>query len=123
MKKIALSKRFRPPERNRVLLDGTLDPVERLSVEISEIGRNAEPFAWRMTSREAVRERIPCNNPDCFDGGFSLGDLLRELVKNRQRDYMGACFCTGREGDPELQGPHPSCATRYNVEIALSFRA
>ena len=123
MKKIVMSKRFRPPERNRVLIDGTLEPVERLSISVAEKGENAEPFAWRMSAREAVRERIPCNNPACFDGGFSLGDLLREVIKNRQREYIGACFCTGREGDPESPGPHPSCATRYDVEINLSFRA
>jgi hypothetical protein len=119
IKKVVPSKRFRPPERNRILLDGTLDPIQSLAISVSESGRNAEPLAWRMTAREAVRERIPCNNPDCFDGGFSLGDLLRELVKSGQNDYVGTCFCTGQEGDPEMPGPRASCATRYAVEITL----
>jgi len=122
VKKVLPSKRFRPPERNRILIDGTLDALSRLFISITEKGRNAEPFAWRMSMREAVRERIPCNNPACFDGGFSLGDLLREMVKGRQSDYIGTCFCTGREGDPEMPGPHSSCATRFEVEISLHYR-
>jgi hypothetical protein len=121
-KKAVPSKLFRPPERNRILLDGTLDPLASLAISISEKGRNAEPFTVRMTAREAVRERIPCNNPDCFDGGFSLGDLLRELMRNGQADYIGTCFCTGQEGDPEMPGPRVSCATRYSVEITLRRR-
>ena len=122
MKKAPLSKRFRPPERNRVLIDGTLDAIERLAVTVTEKGRNAEPFAWIMQSRDSVRERIICNNPACFDGGFSLGDLLREIVKNRQTEFIGTSFCTGRAGDPEAPGPHPSCDTRYNLEIRILYR-
>jgi len=122
VKKPVLSKRFRPPERNRILIDGTLDRVQSLRVTVTEKGRNAEPFPWRMNAREAVRERIPCHNPDCFDGGFSLGDVLRDMVRGQQAEYVGTCFCTGQEGDPELPGPRPSCATRYDVEAAVHFR-
>jgi hypothetical protein len=121
MRKPVPSKRFRPPERNRILVDGTLDALMRLRISVTEKGRGAEPFTWIMTARDAVRERVPCNNPDCFDGGFSLGDLLRELVRTGQSDYIGTCFCTGRVGDPELIQERPSCETRFETEAHLTL--
>jgi hypothetical protein len=115
------SKRFRPPSRNRVLIDGTLDHVQRIHVAIEEKGRNASPYPIQWGQKDSIRELIPCHNPLCFDGGFSLGDLLRELVNNKQEEFIGTSFCTGREGDPEESKDRPSCATRYDVEILLRF--
>jgi hypothetical protein len=116
------SKRFRPPARNRVLIDGTLDGIDRLQASVGEKGRNASPYVLHWQHKEAIRELIPCHNPQCFDGGLSFGDLLRELARDRQENYIGTAFCTGREGDPEMPGPHPSCQTRYEIEISLRFR-
>ena len=121
-KKPPLSKRFRPPDRNRILIDGTLDRLISISVVVEEKGRNASPYVLRWNYRDGLREHIACANPDCFDGGFSLGDLLRELVRNHQEDFIGTNFCTGRIGDPELAAERPSCDTRYDVTISLRYR-
>jgi len=116
------SKQFRPPDRNRIRIDGTLDALDGIDVQISEKGKDASPYRIQWHQKEMIREVISCGNRICFDGGFSLGDLLRELVLNRQDNFIGTNFCRGREGDPELGGPRPSCATRYDVEVKLSFR-
>ena len=107
--------------KNLVALDGTLDVVERLRISVQEKGRNAEPFELRIIHKDAIREHVPCHNPLCFDGGFSLGDLLREMVRSRQEELIGTSFCTGREGDPDEAGPHPSCSTRFEVEATLLY--
>lgn len=122
MKPVVPSRRIGKPSRNLIQIDGTLETVDRLQIAISEKGRNASPYDLRWGQKDAVREQIPCHNPLCFDGGFSLGDLLRELARGRQGEFIGTCFCTGREGDPELPGPRPSCGTRYDVDIRLNFR-
>ena len=103
-------------------IDGTLDPLAKVRISVREKGVNAEPFEIRITHKDAVREHIDCNNPICFDGGFSLGDVLREMVAGRQEDFIGTSFCTGQEGDPEDPRPHPSCATRFEIEASIRFR-
>jgi hypothetical protein len=112
----------RPPRRNLVAIDGTMDKIERLRVFVKEIGRNAEPFELRIVHKDSVREFVDCNNPDCHNGGFSLGDVLRDMVKNRQEEFIGTSFCTGQEGDPEEESAHPSCATRFEIEATLRYR-
>jgi hypothetical protein len=112
----------RVPRRNLVALDGTLDKLDRIQIAVKEVGKNAEPFELRIIHKDAIREHVDCNNPACFNGGFSLGDVLRDMVRGRQEDFIGTNFCTGQEGDPEEEGPHPSCGTRYEVQAVLRFR-
>ena len=112
----------RPVRRNLVAIDGTMDKIDRLRVSVKEIGRNAEPFELRIVHKESVREYVDCNNPRCYNGGISLGNVLREMVAARQEEFIGTSFCTGQEGDPQEEGPHPSCATRFEIEATLRYR-
>ncbi len=110
------------PGKDLIRLDGTLDRVDQLRVAIQEKGRSADPMELRITRVDAVRERIRCHNPLCEGGGFSLGDLLRDLIAGRQTDFIGTSFCTGREQlHPEVE-EFRSCRTRYDVHAQLSFR-
>jgi hypothetical protein len=112
----------RPPRKNLVAIDGTLDVFRKVQITVREVGRNAEPFALHIIHKEAVREYVDCNNPECFGGGISLGNVLREMVAGRQEEFIGTSFCTGQEGNPEEPGPHPSCATRFEIEATLHYR-
>ena len=112
----------RPVRRNMIAIDGTMDKIDKLRVFVKEIGRNAEPFELRIIHKEAVREHVDCNNPVCYNGGISLGNMLREMVAARQEEFIGTSFCTGQEGDPEELGPHPSCQTRFEIEAVLRYR-
>lgn len=103
-------------------IDGTLDAVEKFAILAREKGQGAEIFELRMAHKDAIREHLACHNPQCFSGGFSMGDLLRDLVRNRQEVFVGTGFCTGEEGDPEDPGPHRSCPTRFDIEATLHFR-
>ncbi len=112
----------RHPRRNLIAIDGTLDKLDRIQISVKEVGKNAEPFELRIIHKDAVREHVDCNNPSCFNGGFSLGDVLREMVHGHQEEFIGTSFCTGQEGNPEDLSPHPSCGTRFEVEATLRFR-
>lgn len=116
------SAKKRPPRKNLVALDGTLDGVSRIHVSVWEKGKDANPFELRIQHKDAVREHVDCSNPLCYNGGISLGDLLREMARGRQDEFIGTSFCTGQEGDPEEPGPHPSCSTRFEIEATLRFR-
>jgi hypothetical protein len=110
------------PTKNLVAVDGTLDHVYRLRLSILERGRSADPMELRILRHDAVRERIECHNPLCEGGGFSLGDLLRDLVHGRQSEFIGTSFCTGQEQvHPEVE-EFRSCRTRFEVEAHIEFR-
>ncbi len=107
----------------RIRIDGTLDRLGTFRVAIREKGPNADPMEVRMIRVDAVRERIPCHNPRCEGGGFSLGDLLRDLIHSRQSDFIGTSFCTGQEvAHPEVPESSRSCRNRLEIQASLRFR-
>jgi hypothetical protein len=113
----------RAPTKNLVALDGTLDLIEKLDIRVIEKGRSASLYEIRMIHKDAVRERIDCSNPLCEGGGFTLGEVLRDMVRNRQADFIGTNFCTGQEKPhPEVPEPLRSCRNRFEVEATLRFR-
>ena len=103
-------------------MDGTLERLTRIHIAVNEKGKDASPFELRILHKDAVREHVDCSSAACCNGGFSLGELIREMVRGRQEEFIGTSFCTGQEGDPEEPGPHPSCPTRFEVEATLRFR-
>jgi hypothetical protein len=112
----------RPPVRNLVAIDGTLDKLSSLEIHVQEKGRRALAWEIRIIHKDAIREHIDCSNPLCQMGGFSLGDVVRDMVKGQQRDFIGTNFCTGQEGDLEKPETLRSCETRFEVEAILRFK-
>jgi len=111
------------PSKNLVALDGTLDSVDKIAVRVVEKGRRASPYEIRIIHKDAVREHIDCSNPLCSGGGISLGDILRDMVRSRQTDFIGTSFCTGEEvPHPEVPEPVRSCRNRFEIEATLRFR-
>jgi len=111
------------PSKETIRIDGTLDRVESIRLSILEKGKNADPMERRILRVDAVRERVRCHNPLCQGGGFSLGDLLRDLVGSRQEEFVGTSFCAGQEQrHPEVE-EFRSCRTRYEVQATLRFRS
>lgn len=114
----------RAPGKNLIAIDGTLDPVDLLHISVWEKGRSASPFELRIQHRDAVREYVDCNNPLCKGGGFSLGNVLRDLVNGRQTEFIGTSFCTGQETPhPEVPEPVRSCRNRFEIQARLQFRS
>lgn len=119
---VSRPRKKRSPRKNLVAIDGTLDKVARMDIRVQERGINAEPFELHIAHRDMVREHVDCNNPHCYNGGISLGNVLREMVANHQEEFIGTSFCTGQEGDPEEEMLHPSCATRFEIQATLRYR-
>ncbi|MFA5975117.1 MAG: hypothetical protein WC859_03015 [Elusimicrobiota bacterium] len=109
-------------KKNLITIDGTLEPLLQLQIAILEKGRRADPVEIRISRIDAVREYIDCHSPLCEAGGFSLGDLLRELIRNRQTEFIGTSFCIGEEQvHPEVPETR-ACRTRFDVRASLRFR-
>ena len=111
------------PKKNLIAIDGSMDSVSSLRVRVAEKGRRADPYELRITRADAVHEFVRCSNPLCQEGGFSLGELLREMIRDRRTEFLGVSYCIGQEGDLEIPESLKSCQTRFEVEATLSYRS
>jgi hypothetical protein len=94
-------------------------------IEVTFDGRN--PLGGpdvRIYNRDNAREFIDCTNPLCYNGGFSLGDLLRRAESEGKTDVEdGYMFCQGYEGSPKGRRNYGPCGASVKVKGTIAYRS
>jgi hypothetical protein len=75
----------------------------RIQVEETGRGAGAGRSSGRRTSTYTERslgEFVDCSNTLCFNGGVSIGALLRQAVRAHEATFEGYEMCRGYEGSP-----------------------
>lgn len=66
-------------------------------------------------------EFIDCSNPVCYNGGFSIGEILREMVRHKKTHHEGMKLCQGYEGSPKGRRRYRSCINHWKVTVDLEY--
>ena len=69
-----------------------------------------------------IGEYIDCENPDCYNGGFSIGSILHDMVQNKQTEYEGTATCKGYEGSPKGRKRYGSCVNWWKIKVKLQYQ-
>lgn len=99
--------------------------IEDFDIEVTEDGRD---MIGRGPRRRVYRKSDPpgefvdCSNPSCYDGGVSIGSLLRTMVFTRETEHQSNHICQGYEGSPKGRRRYRSCLNRFEVKITLTYK-
>ena len=82
-------------------------------------------YEWNRTQcfTSNVGEYVDCQNPVCFNGGFSVGSLLRQMVAENTKHLEVTKFCQGYEGSPKGKRRYRSCTSSFKITIDLEYKA
>jgi len=80
--------------------DKAFPEIEDVKVEVTESGEgitqlNRERIYGKQTF---PGEYINCHNPMCYNGGFSIGEIIRDMIRNKQAELVTYKMCQGYEG-------------------------
>lgn len=65
--------------------------IEDLTVEVEEMGHVIREWNRKRTyGKQYLGEYIDCSNPICYNGGFSIGSILREMVRKKETTKEGS---------------------------------
>lgn len=57
--------------------------IEKISVQVNEKGKGVYGgLGERHFEKSTIGEFINCSNPNCYNGGFNIGDAIRSLYSN-----------------------------------------
>ncbi|MYG13168.1 MAG: hypothetical protein F4171_10280 [Gammaproteobacteria bacterium] len=97
--------------------------------EIANLSGTVEEDGDGVSSRLRVRhlgkdtgEYFDCSNPLCYNGGFSLGNLLRSMVGSRATHKQDTLFCQGYEGSPKGRRRYRDCMNSFRIAIDIEYR-
>jgi hypothetical protein len=102
----------------------TFPTIEELHVDVLESGSGVRPgFHRRGYDSASAKEFVNCSNSHCFNGGFNLGDILREVVKSGNTTSETDHYCQGYEGSPKGKKFYQTCDHSFRVKISARYKA
>lgn len=105
--------------------------IESISVIVKEYenagqkpddGLTLYPKTFIYDNKHLPSEYLDCSNSICYNGGFSLGSIIRNMVLNKETLKEGKVFCQGSEGSPKGRKIYRSCLHRFIYKISITYK-
>ncbi|MBT1247356.1 MULTISPECIES: hypothetical protein [unclassified Thermosipho (in: thermotogales)] len=98
--------------------------IEDIVINVEESGRwiNKWNYKRTYTKQNFPGEYIDCRNPLCYNGGFSMGAILRNMVKNRQTELETLEVCQGYEGSPKGKKFYKKCLNQFKIKVSIKYK-
>lgn len=107
----------------KVPFEEAFPQIEDVKVEIEEGGHGIySEFRNRFRTKGSLGEYIDCSNPLCYNGGFSIGEILREMVRAKQSDLETSKLCQGYEGSPKGRRRYRRCMNFFKIKVQIKFK-
>lgn len=96
--------------------------IKSISVEVAESGEGIYQGQRKSHySSYNLAEYINCSNSACYNGGFSIGAVIREMVYKRETDKEGEAICQGNEGSPKGRRIYRKCLNNFSYKVHIDF--
>lgn len=69
-----------------------------------------------------VGEFIDCTNSLCYNGGVSIGSVLRDMRDKGEKYREDTLSCRGFEGSPKGRRRYGPCWTIFKVRINIEYK-
>jgi len=90
--------------------------------EIDDVTVEVERDGQRQTyQKRYLGEYIDCDKPLCYRGGFSIGEVLREMVRERSTERQGGALCRGNEGSPKGRRVYRKCVMYFRYKVSVTY--
>lgn len=99
--------------------------IEEAVIEVEQYDYYARGDA-RVSSavRRPLRsnEYTHCNNPHCQRGGFPIGHMLKEMVRERRTELEESQHCHGFVGSPKGRVKYGNCHNFITVRARVRYK-
>lgn len=98
--------------------------IKNFRIEVTTLSEGSQfvNYTSVYTKENKPGEYIDCKNPVCYNGGFSIGQILREMVGEKQTHYEGSAHCQGYEGSPKGRRRYRSCLSNWKIKIDIEYK-
>jgi hypothetical protein len=98
--------------------------LEEARVEVEETGEGVYERSRRsvLSSKTHLSEFVNCSNPLCYNGGVSIGSIIRSMVAQKQTELETTKLCQGYEGSPKGRRKYRQCFNFFTVKVALTYK-
>jgi hypothetical protein len=91
--------------------------IEAVAADITEVGEGNAGLGVRRFYKNSVREYVNCSNGACGGRGLAMGDLLRQMLREKRDAAEFDLACESRQ-----ESGHP-CLNRFHVRLRIQRSA
>ena len=102
--------------------DEAFPEIASLSGKVEEDGDGVSSLLRVRHLSKGTGEFFDCSNPRCYNGGFSLGSILRSMVASGATHKEDTLFCQGYEGSPKGRRRYRDCMNSFRVAVNVEYR-
>ena len=96
--------------------------IEDIDIKVEHLGHYGVHEWNNVQHFKKTGEYIDCTNSVCYNGGFSVGELIRKMVDAHETHSESHKFCQGFEGSPKGKRRYRSCTNSWNVTIDIKYK-
>jgi len=106
----------------KVSFEEAFPEIADLKVIVEESGHGVREWNRVRHYGKNIGEYIDCSNPLCYNGGFSLGSILREMVRKRETHREETAICQGYEGSPKGRRKYRDCMNFFKITVDIQYK-
>jgi hypothetical protein len=96
--------------------------IKSVRVEVSQTkGMWEKELGAAVYDEKTVGEFVDCRNTLCYNGGVSVGEMLREMVRDNKTEAEFSRLCRGYEGSPKGRRKYRSCFNFFRVKVKTEY--
>ena len=103
--------------------DQAFPQIASLSGTVEEDGDGVSNWRRVRHLSKDAGEYFDCSNSLCYNGGFSVGNILRGMVASGTTHKEDTLFCQGHEGSPKGRRRYRDCMNSFRVNVDIKYRA
>ena len=98
--------------------------IKSLSISVEESGYGVHKgWETRHYSLDTPPgEFIDCSNPICYNGGFSICNVIRRMIQKKETHHEGSAICQGYEGSPKGRRKYRDCINYFKYVVDIEYR-
>ncbi len=112
--------------RKKISFDEAFPEIDDIRVEVEERGEGVRQFfpgdSKSIYGKSLLGEYVDCSNSLCYNGGVSIGEAIREMVRSRATERETSQICCGYEGSPKGRRKYRKCTNHFKVKVAIKFK-
>lgn len=104
--------------------DDAFPGIKNICIQYCEEGMLGIRYATvehSINDKRMILEYIKCSNALCSRGGFHVGEVIRNMIKNKKKTYSGSLACIGSVVYSKKPRHEKPCYNTCKLSITIQY--